>query len=537
MVNVSDVTFDYIVVGGGSAGSVIAGRLSEDTSRTVLLVEAGRNDTNPLLHIPAGIGALKSENYEYNMKSVPLQHCANQQIDMRQAKVIGGGGSINAQVFTRGAPVDWEIWSRDYGCEGWEPENVARVFRKWERNERFSAPYHGTEGPVGVSDQANPHPLSMAFVRAGQELGLPYNPDFNGASQYGVGLYQRTTWNGLRSSTSAAYLKGRRRRKNLTCLYQTPTLKVNVEGGRAVGVDIVLDGSRVSVKAAKEVILTAGAYFSPHLLQLSGIGDPTWLREAGIDLVHELPGVGKNLQDHPRVDLAYGIRNRVTMDRYQEPWWGGLAGIEYLSFRKGPLTSTLAEAGCFDYAEKDAVSPDQQVHFVPAMTHEFAKLTGYGVGHGVGIDAYALRPTSRGTVTTISADPRQLPLLDPNFLATEYDVDQMVYGVKLMRELMRQPSMAMHVKGEYLFEYDDLVTKDQYVDFVRKHIVSACHPTGTCSMGTREDSVVSPTLKVHGLEGLRVADASVMPTVPSSNTQAPTIMVAEMAVEFITGGN
>lgn len=531
--NQSVESYDYVVVGGGSAGCVVAGRLSDDPARRVLLLEAGRSDANPFIHIPAGIGVLNSAKYEWPLYSEPQRHCMNQRIVLRQAKVIGGGGSINAQVFTRGAPVDYDRWASEFGATGWEYEHVAPVFRRYERNERFSAPYHGTEGPLGVSDQGDPHPLSMAFVQAGQEAGLPYNGDFNGAAQHGVGLFQRTTWGGFRASTSVAYLKGHRKKSNLTIQTHALVVRIIVERGRATGVEIITHGKRRTIRAEREVILSAGAYFSPHLLNLSGIGDPEVLRAAGIPVVHELRGVGKNLQDHPRVDMVYGIHEGVSMDRYKLPVPGALAVLEYAAYRRGPLACTLAEAGAFAYVDPSAPAPDQQVHFVPAMTNEFAQLTGYKIGHGVGIDVYTLRPESRGTVTTVSPDPRKLPLIDPNFLATQYDVDQAVGGTKLMRQIMAQPSMAKHVSSEYLYEFDELSTRADYERFVRTHIVSACHASATCSMGTTEDSVVSPTLKVHGLEGLRVADASVMPAVVSANTQAPTVMVAERAADFV----
>ena len=526
--------FDYIVVGGGSAGCVVAGKLV-DSGASVLLLEAGRGDANPLIHIPAGIGMLKSEDYEWPLLSVPQEHCVGQRVDMRQAKVIGGGGSINAQVFTRGAPVDFDTWESEYGATGWSFADVAPVYRRYERNARFSGPHHGVDGPLGVSDQIDPHPLSMAFVRAGQEAGLPFNADFNGAQQHGVGFYQRTTWNGLRNSTSSVYLGRTRRPRNLTIATHAQVLRIGVTHGRAHSVDVLVRGHRTTYHANREIILSAGAYLSPHLLNLSGIGDPEVLRAAGIPVVHDLPGVGKNLQDHPRIDMCYSIKPGISMDRYAKLVPGALAAAEYAGYRRGPLQSTLAEAGAFAYVDADAPAPDQQLHFVPAMTNEFKRLAGYRTGHGVGVDVYTLRPTSRGAVTTISSDPTQFPLLDPNFLATDYDLRQAVEGTKLMREIMAQPSMATLVDEEFLYGFEQLRTEEDYRRFVRTHIVSACHPTGTCSMGTGPLAVVDPELRVHGVDGLRVADASVMPTVPSCNTQAPTVLVGERLVDFVLG--
>lgn len=526
--------FDYVVVGGGSAGCVVAGRLA-DSGASVLMLEAGRGDSNPLIHIPAGIGMLKSEDYEWPLHSVPQKHCIGQRVELRQAKVIGGGGSINAQVFTRGAPVDFDTWATEFGATGWSYADIAPVYRRFERNARFSGPHHGVDGPLGVSDQIDPHPLSLAFVRAGQEAGLPFNPDFNGAKQHGVGFYQRTTWNSLRNSTASAYLGRVPQKRKVTVVTHAQVMRIGVEHGRARSVEALVRGRRTTFFAGREIILSAGAYLSPHILNHSGIGDPEVLTRAGIPVVHELVGVGKNLQDHPRVDMCYSIKPGISMDRYAKLVPGALAAAEYAGYRRGPLQSTLAEAGAFAYVDKDAPAPDQQLHFVPAMTNEFKRLAGFQTGHGVGVDVYTLRPESRGSVTTISSDPTELPLLDPNFLAEKYDVRQMVEGTKIMRDIMHAPSMARLVDKEFLYGFDEVRTEEDYVRFVKTHIVSACHPTGTCSMGTGPMSVVDPQLRVHGIEGLRVADASVMPTVPSCNTQAPTVMVGERLVDFVLG--
>lgn len=527
-------TFDFVIAGGGTAGSVLAGRLTENPAVRVLLLEGGPGDRHPFIHVPAGFAKLTGSKYDWGHVSVPQRHCNGREIPLAQGKVLGGGGSINAQVFTRGAHGDYDEWATKHGCDGWSFAEIEKYFLRVEANERLSAPYHGTDGPIGVSDLANPHPLSKAWAQAGQEFGLPYNSDFNGESQYGVGYYQTTTRNGRRCSAAVGYLGPARARPNLTIKTRVTVSKVHLDGGRATGVEYVDGGVRQTARAAREVLVTSGAYGSPKLLQLSGIGHGDDLGAVDIPVRHELPGVGYNLHDHCDLDIIYELREYQSLDRLNRirPTTAR-AGIEYLAFRRGPLASTVVEGGAFTrgVANEEAL-PDLQFHFLPAAGVEQG-ITGMRPGYGVTLNSYALRPQSRGSVRLASADPSAHPLIDPNFLSTEFDVESSIEGVRQSREIMAQPSMAKHIKAEHIAGGMQLRTKDDYVEFVRAHGRTAYHPAGTCAMGTGDDSVVAPDLTVHGIEGLRVADSSVMPRLTSSNTQMPTIMIAEKAAELI----
>jgi choline dehydrogenase-like flavoprotein len=523
--------YDYVVTGGGTAGCVLAGRLAENPSMRVLLIEAGRRDNHALIHIPAGFPRLAAGSYQWGHVSRPQRHCCDRSISLVQGKVLGGGGSINAQVFTRGVPDDFDRWSQMYGCSGWSGRDTAHLFVRSESNVRLSAPMHGTEGPLVVSDPALPHALSQAFVKAGQEFGLPYNHDFNGTGQGGVGFYQTTTQHGRRCS-AVAYLRDHG--SNLQVLTSVQVQRIVLEGKRAIGVEYRgADGMRV-VHAEREVILTAGAFGSPRLLQLSGIGDPADLKAAGIETLHALPGVGKNLHDHYAVDLVYRLRTRQGMDRYNRVRVAtAVAGLQYLAFRTGPLASTLVEAGAFAIADPHSRLPDLQFHFLPASGRNGVGGSALDAGSGATLNSYVLRPLSRGFVRVRTADPSAALVIDPNFLADPQDVEIGIRGLRLSQEIMDQPSMAKHTIGAHLEPGSSLATEDDHVRFIRRYGRSACHPVGTCAMGVSDQSVVSPRLAVHGLEGLRVADSSVMPSIVSSNTLAPTVMIAEKAADLI----
>ena len=528
-----DAAYDYVIAGGGTGGSVLAGRLSEDPSIRVLLLEAGRSDRHPFIHMPAGFPRLKGGPYQWAYNSVPQKHSNGRSIALPQGRGLGGGGSINSQVFTRGVAGDYDGWAADYGCEGWSAAEVSKYFIRSESNSRLSGPHHGTQGPLGVSDLRRPHTLSAAFVQAGQEFGLPYNRDFNGAKQLGVGFYQTTTRNGRRCSAAVAYLKPARKRPNLTVRVNVTVSKVVIRNGRAVGIQTIEGGVARTYGARREVLIASGAFGSPKLLQLSGIGDPADLAAAGIDVIHALPGVGKNLQDHLDLDIIYELTDDHSLDRFNRVRPATvLAGLEYLAFRSGPFASNLVEAGGFSYANTAEKSPDLQFHFLPAARSE-PGIASLQPGFGMTLNSYFLRPRSRGTVRVASSDPTQPPLIDPNFLADDYDLEMTIAGVQQSRQIMEQPSMAAFIKKEHIGDGSRVATRDEYVNFVRSYGRTSYHPVGTCAMGTTDESVVSPRLKVYGLEGLRVVDSSIMPRLVSANTQAPTIMIAEKAVDMI----
>lgn len=529
-------TFDYIIAGGGTAGCVLASRLSDDPSTRVLLLEAGHHDRHPLIHVPAGFAKLTSGPYEWGFTSVPQKHCDERVIPLAQGKVIGGGGSINAQIYTRGAREDYDGWAEEHGCDGWSAKEVHEYFVRSEANERLSAPYHGVDGPLGVSDPINAHPLSKAFVQAGQEFGLPFNADFNGASQHGIGLYQTTTRDARRCSAAVAYLHPARKRPNLVVKADTHVKRIVLSGSRATGVEIIDSDGVHTYRAEREVVVSAGAYGSPKLLQLSGIGDPGDLEQAGVAVQHVLPGVGRNLQDHCDLDIVFELNSYQSMDRFIRIRPAtAKAGVEYLAFRKGPLASTVVEAGGFSYTREDEPTADLQFCFLPAAGVE-AGIAGVRPGYGCTLNSVFLRPHSRGSVRIASDDPKQAPLIDPNYLADDNDVEHSIAGVRQSLEIMAQPSMARHIKAVHLAHGMSLKTTDDYLRFVRAHGRTAYHPVGTCAMGVSGNSVVSPDLSVHGLEGLRVADSSIMPRIVSSNTQAPTVMIAEKAAALILNG-
>jgi choline dehydrogenase-like flavoprotein len=529
----SNLSFDYIIAGGGTAGCVLAARLTEDPTVSVLLLETGKSDTHPFIHVPAGFAKLTAGPFQWGYQSQPQKHARNRVIPLAQGKVLGGGGSINAQVYTRGVPEDFDEWANRDGCTGWDSATMLEYFKKSEDNERLSGKYHGNDGPLGVSDLANPHELTQAFVKSGQQMGLPYNSDFNGESQLGVGYYQATTRNGRRCSTAVGFLHQANGRKNLKIKVKTSVVKILMVKNRAVGV-AVLDGSKIiDFKARKEVIITAGAFGSPKLLQLSGIGDPADLKAVGIDVKHSLVGVGKNLQDHCDLDIVYSINKKISMDRMDGVNLNtAKAGLEYLMFKRGPLASTVVEGGMFSYANENEKTPDLQFHFLPAAGVE-AGIGATKKGLGVTINSYFLRPRSRGTVRIAASDPSVAPLIDPNYLAEEYDLESTIVGLQQMREIMHQPAISKYITQEHLAGGKKLNNKDSYIDFVRSFGRTSYHPVGTCAMGISNESVVTPELKVYGIEGLRIADSSVMPRIVSSNTQATTVAIAERAADLI----
>ncbi|CDZ67840.1 L-sorbose dehydrogenase [Neorhizobium galegae bv. orientalis] len=525
--------FDYLIVGGGSAGCVLAARLSEDPGARVCLVEAGDRDKNPLIHMPVGFAKMTTGPLTWGLETVPQKHAMNRVIPYAQAKVLGGGSSINAEVYTRGHPSDYDCWEQE-GAEGWSFSQVQKYFLRAEGNTAYSGPLHGTEGPLGVSNIPEPNVMTKAFARSCQEYGIPYNPDFNGDRQEGAGIYQITTRNNRRCSAAVGYLRPVLARTNLKLVTGALVLRIVFEGKRAVGIEYIVNGRKVVARADAEVIVTAGAIGTPKLLMHSGVGPADHLRLVGIDVVQDLAGVGQNLTDHFGVDIVAEIRNRDSLDKYNDLRWMAWAGLQYALFNSGPVTSNVVEGGAFWFGDKSETRPDLQFHFLAGAGAEAGVPSVPKGSSGVTLNSYVLRPKSRGSVTLRSADPRSLPLVDPNFLAHPDDLKIAVEGLKISCEIMRQPSLQKYVKTIH-FPDDSVRSQSDLEDYARRFGRTSYHPTCTCRMGVDPMSVVDPKLRVHGLEGIRICDSSAMPSLVGSNTNAPTIMIAERASDLIRG--
>ena len=522
--------FDYIIVGAGSAGCVLANRLSADPGCEVLLLEAGGRDWNPFIHMPAGLAKLVNfESLNWGYETQPEPRLNNRRLYWPRGKVLGGSSSINAMCYARGHRRDYDQWAA-LGNTGWSYEDVLPYFRRAEDQERGASEFHGEGGPLSVSDLRFVNPLSEVFLAAAQAAGFPLNRDFNGPSQRGFGLYQVTQRDGQRCSTAAGYLDPIRKRPNLTIHTRAMARRVLVEGGRAVGVEFQHHGRTRQVRAAQEVILSGGAINSPQLLMLSGIGPADHLAARGVTVVHDLPGVGHNLQDHLDVCTIYHCTSNVTYDHPNEL----AVGLKYLLFHRGMGTSNVAEAGGFwvsSLAEDDR--PDMQFHFVPAMLDDHGR--NRLEGNGFTMHACPLRPESRGRIELNPADPADKPLIHANYLDSDKDLAMMLECIRISRQILNQAPFDPW-RADEVFPGADVQSEAALIEFIRRKAETIYHPVGTCKMGTDDMAVVDPELRVRGVDRLRVVDASIMPTLVSGNTNAPTVMIAEKVADLIRRG-
>lgn len=512
--------YDYIILGAGSAGCVLANRLSEKPSNRVLLLEAGGRDWHPFIHMPAGLAKLigmASINWGYATE--PQAQLNQRRLYWPRGRVLGGSSSINAMCYCRGHRIDYDNWCRA-GNAGWDYQSVLPYFIKSEDQGNGASPYHGVGGPLSVQNLRHVNPLSEVFIRAAQQAGHRRNDDFNGEHQRGFGLYQVTQRKGRRCSAAVGYLRPVLQRPNLTLLTGALAQAIEFDGLRAIGINYRRQG-QVSRARGGHVILCAGAINSPHLMLLSGIGPADELLRHGIPVLHPLEGVGKNLQDHLDVCTLAQSREPITYDRLNEVW----VALRYLYDRRGPGSSNIAEAGGF-IVSHDAVDdrPDIQMHFVPALLddHGRNRLPGYGMT----IHACSLRPQSRGEITLQSADPATAPAIQPRYLDSEYDRKMMLTCARSAREVFSQPAFKDMV-GDEIFPGKNAQSDAELMAFVRQKAESIYHPIGSCKMGSDELAVVDAKLDVHGLSGLSVVDASIMPSLISGNTNAPTVMIAE----------
>ncbi len=523
--------FDYIIVGAGSAGCVLANRLSADGKNSVLLLEAGPKDSNLWIHVPLGYGKLfKDKTVNWMYQTEPEPGLDGRTVFQPRGKVLGGSSSINGLLYVRGQHEDYDRW-RQHGNSGWGYDDVLPYFKKAENQQRGADDFHGVGGPLPVSDLGHPDPLSAAFIAAAAETGIPVNKDFNGASQEGAGFFQTTTRQGRRASTAVAYLRPAKGRNNLHVETSAQAQRIVFAGRRADAVEYRKEGGLRRARARKEILVSSGAYNSPQLLQLSGVGPAELLRKHGIDVVLDAPGVGHDLQDHMQVRVVMRCTQRITLnDIVNHPVRRILAGARYAAFRKGPLTIAAGTSGAFFKTSPRLATPDIQIHFLPFSTDKMGeKLHSFS---GFSASVCQLRPESRGSLRIRSADPAVPPEIRINYLATETDRTANVEGLKILRKILRAPAFRPYVVDEV--EPGTKVSNDEeLLNYCRQRGSTIYHPTSTCRMGNDSLAVVDQRLRVRGIDGLRVVDGSIMPDLVSGNTNAPIIMIAEKASDMI----
>ncbi|NHI00035.1 GMC family oxidoreductase [Oceanimonas sp. MB9] len=522
--------FDYIVVGAGSAGCVLANRLSEDPAIRVLLLEAGGRDWNPWIHVPVGyFKTMHNPATDWCYVTDPDQGIDGRQLQWPRGKVLGGSSSLNGLLYIRGQHQDYDDWAA-LGNDGWSFDEVLPYFKKSECQSRGENAYHGVDGPLKVSDLRLRREIAERFIEAAQQTGIPANPDCNGERQEGVGYFQQTAHKGLRCSSAKAFLRPALKRPNLTLLTHAHTRRILLEGKQATGIEFEHKGERLLARATREVVLSAGAIGSPQILQCSGIGDPEHLASVGVDCRHTLPGVGENLQDHLQIRLVFKTRCRTLNDEVNNPLKKMGVGMQYALSRTGPLTLAASQVYVFTQSRDELDRPDIQFHMQPLS----ADKPGEGVHPFSAFTASVcqLRPHSRGRIRIRSADPHQYPSIQPNYLSTEEDCRVAVDAIKVARRIAEADALRPVITDEHVpgRQYQ---SDDELLEAARRFSQTIYHPTSTCKMGQDDMAVVDHRLRVHGIEGLRVADASIMPLIVSGNTNAPSIMIGEKAADMI----
>lgn len=524
---------DFVIAGGGTAGCVLAARLSENPDCNVILIEAGGRDSSPYIHLPVTYYKTTGPKFTWGYQTAPIEHQGGISTPYAQARVLGGGSSINAQVYMRGMPQDYDEWRDEYGCSNWGYEDVLPYFIKSENNQRLAGALHGTDGPLNVSDQAHTDPLTYAWLLACQQTGMPYNTDFNSGARAGCGLYQVNNRNGRRASAATCYLRPAGQRQNLKIMTDMQVARIVIEDGKAVGVMVLAGNESRFIAATREVVVTAGAIGTPNILLHSGIGPGEQLAALDIPVAKDLSAVGQNLQDHLDIFMIYRLNGRYGYDKYKRLIWKIWAGLQFLLYGSGPITSNVVEGGAFWWVDRNNPFPDVQFHFLAGAGVE-AGIADVPGGSGCTLNAYLVRPKSRGSVSLASNDPREHPVIDPKYLSDEEDLCKTVESVKLGRRIMQQPALSSYIRDEH-FPGEVAQSQEDLEEFVRKQARTGYHPGGTCRMGGGGDGVVDTQLRVRGIEGLRLADNSIMPRLVSGNTNATAIMIAERAADFIRG--